>query len=511
MEGPAQPRGEDHDGRVGGGVGQLVVAVLEHRRVGAYPLGEELLDESRERLMAAGQRGQVLERVVGPADLLPVLVVLPQLPGDDAHPGERLLLLPFCLRHDPAPQHGRQHHPDEGFLAEPIVRVRDDPQRGDQVAHDRVVLERASGRQAAGNSGPEKLGLQGVADLVPAVQQPVFAPGQTGPGLIGHQIGEDPAGFRVFIREAHDGHRELGLPLGAEGLPLEQARVLGEQQARGLEDLPRRAAVLVEHYVGVEPEVVGKLAEHARVRTGPGVDRLVVVTDDEQVPVLQREPAHHGVLSGVEILEFVHQQVIPARRHLVGDVVVRLEEIGRVADQVVEVHQVALLEKAAIPVEEREILGGQLDVTRTEEPEPGEQPAPPLVTPDPEPAEHILLVLVIGNAESAAHADAIAVLAQDLGAEGVEGAAFDRPGAVAERGLEAFGDFLRGFVGKGDGADPRGIEALALDQEADALDQAEGLPRPGAGQDEHGAEGRLDGLALAGRRRECGRDENGGH
>ena len=89
-----------------------------------------------------------------------------------------------------------------------------------------------------------------------------------------------------------------------------------------------------------------------------------------------------------------------------------------------------------------------------------------------------------------------AELAKQLGAEGVDGAAFDPPGGIAEAGLEAVRDLAGSFVGERESADPVGRDSLDFDEEADALDQAERLSRAGARENEDRAEPGFDGCAL---------------
>src|ERR1041384_559880 len=187
---------------------------------------------------------------------------------------------------------GELHATDVFLLAEHVVRLRDHPGGRDEVPDHRVVRERAPRREAAGDARADQLGLEQLADLVGAVEHAIFAPGQSGPALIGEEIGEEPRGLGGLVRESQRAHRERRLTPGAQHLLLEEARILPEQAARGFEDLPGRAAVLVENHDPGEVEVVHELAEDPRIRAGPGVDRLLVVTHAEEVLVLPGEPAH---------------------------------------------------------------------------------------------------------------------------------------------------------------------------------------------------------------------------
>ena len=69
-------------------------------------------------------------------------------------------------------------------------------------------------------------------------------------------------------------------------------------------------------------------------------------------------------------------------------------------------------------------------------------------------------------------------------------------GGAAERAREPLGDLAGGLVGEGEGADARRVDAELLDEEADALDEAVRLPRPGPGEHEQRRGLGLDRLAL---------------
>lgn len=89
-----------------------------------------------------------------------------------------------------------------------------------------------------------------------------------------------------------------------------------------------------------------------------------------------------------------------------------------------------------------------------------------------------------------------AELAKQLGAEGVDRSAFDLFSVRAQIAREARGDLARRLVGESESADPGRVEATFLDQEADALDEAERFPSAWAGEDEQRLGLGLDGRAL---------------
>jgi hypothetical protein len=89
------------------------------------------------------------------------------------------------------------------------------------------------------------------------------------------------------------------------------------------------------------------------------------------------------------------------------------------------------------------------------------------------------------------------VLAENVHAELVDGGPPDFSGRGAEL-LEAGGDLLGGLVGEGEGDDALRRNAVRFDEKADALDEAECLPRPGACYEEDWLSRRLDRLELRG-------------
>src|SRR5262249_61127050 len=119
-------------------------------------------------------------------------------------------------------------------------------------------------------------------------------------------------------------------------------------------------------------------------------------------------------------------------------------------------------------------------------------PAAALAPPPAQPPQHDFLRLLIGDAEAAGDADALAVLAQHLGAERVDRPAMHPLARGPELTMQTPRDLFRGFVGESDGADAAGICAIALDQRAHPLDEAERFPRTRTGEHEHRADRRLD-------------------
>jgi len=125
-----------------------------------------------------------------------------------------------------------------------------------------------------------------------------------------------------------------------------------------------------------------------------------------------------------------------------------------------------------------------------------------------QPAEDRELILLVGDAKPGLESDVRAKLAEQLCAEGMNGSAFDSLCTRAEV-LQARSDLVRGLVGEREDADSIRVDSMILDEEPDALDEAERLSCAGSGQDEDRPQGSLDRIALRGgwnARRNDGRD-----
>ena len=74
----------------------------------------------------------------------------------------------------------------------------------------------------------------------------------------------------------------------------------------------RTATILLQMDLGRHTKIVHERDEYLGVCAGPGVNRLIVVTNREHVAMVARERAHHSILHGVQVLELVDQYHIPA-------------------------------------------------------------------------------------------------------------------------------------------------------------------------------------------------------
>ena len=117
--------------------------------------------------------------------------------------------------------------------------------------------------------------------------------------------------------------------------------------------------------------------------------------------------------------------------------------------------------------------------------------------------DHLLdeadLVVGVEDGEAGLQADQLGMPAQDLDADGVEGA---EPGhaldGAADQRADALLHLARGLVGEGDGQDLRAARAARAQDVGNAGGQHARLAGAGAGQHQHGPIERLDGGPLLG-------------
>src|SRR2546422_9217343 len=140
----------------------------------------------------------------------------------------------------------REHAARERLERDGVAGIAHDSQGRDAVLDDVVRDQRAAARQTTGNPRAHEASLEVLADFVLAIENRVVAPSQAGRRAVSKHVVDQPRGLFFFVSEGEGCHFERRLLLRAE-LLLEQLGILRQHPPRGLEDLARAAAVLVQH------------------------------------------------------------------------------------------------------------------------------------------------------------------------------------------------------------------------------------------------------------------------
>src|SRR6185503_12344707 len=215
----------------------------------------------------------------------------------------------------------------------------------------------------------------------------------------------------------------------------------------------------------------------------PGVDRLLVVADGENVPMLMPDIADHRVLHRIEILELVDEHAVPSRAYSRHDMPV-LQQLRRLEEQHVEVEHPPLLEEMLVLLEDAGVVViAERLVAETLRREAHEQRTVSTHR-DAESSEDGALIAVVGDAEARLEPDALAEFAQQLGTEGVDRSRLHRQSPCANGALEPERDLVGCLVGEGESAEPIGLEPARLHEMTNALDEAERLPGTRSGEDQ---------------------------
>ena len=294
----------------------------------------------------------------------------------------------------------------------------------------------------------------------------------------------------------------------------EAALVLGDEAGGGREDVAGGAVVALEPDHRRAGKIVLEAEDVVDLGAAPAIDRLVVVADAAQVLARLSQKPQPEILGDVGVLVLVHQHVAEAVLVLLQNVRVLAPQAQAFEQEIAEIGGVENLqplligavEPAALAVGEGSgLAGGHLiGAEATVLPAVdmgGELARRPALLVDALDLDHLLhqAELVVGaeDREIGAQAHQLRMAAQDLGADGVEGAeplhAF---GDGADDGGDALAHLPGGLVGEGDGEDLRRIGLAGGDQVRDPGREHAGLAGAGAGEHENRPFGGLHGGAL---------------
>ena len=143
-------------------------------------------------------------------------------------------------------------------------------------------------------------------------------------------------GFVLFVLAGDDAHGFAFAVLAPEGFG-EELGVVGDNLVGHAQDAGGGAVVLLELDDFESGVVLLEQAEVFHVGAAPGVDALVVVAHGGEAAFGAGEQLHEGVLAGVGVLAFVHQEVQQAHLPFDSDTGFVLQQAGGQEDEVVEI------------------------------------------------------------------------------------------------------------------------------------------------------------------------------
>ena len=388
-----------------------------------------------------------------------------------------------------------------------------EPRAADELVPDPVAEERFLDRPGLGVhpvhhrdvASPERAGIL----VVRAARQQRAAAADQALDLTG-----DPLRLLLLVvrLEALDLHaaRSVGpeLLVGPLG-------VAGHDGMGGVEDQLRRAVVPLQLHDGRVGIVALEVEDVPDVRAAPAIDRLVVVTDDREVPVPGRERPDPQVLRPVRVLVLVDVEVPPALLVASQHVGRRLEQLDRLEEQVVEVQPADLPQPGLVPngklrdrplVEVDRVLAEKLRVEHlvlgpADRAEDGARPELPgegqILLPQ-ELFHERPLVLGVVDDESAIDPDRFPVAPEHPRAERVERARLHVPTGLADQADDPLAELTRSAVGERDREDRPWPDLLDPDEIGDPVGQDASLARARTREDQQRAIDRRDRPRLLG-------------
>ncbi len=291
----------------------------------------------------------------------------------------------------------------------------------------------------------------------------------------------------------------------------EAAAVAFDHAVGGLENVRGGAVVLFQLDRLRAGEIAQELLHVLHLGAAPAVDRLVVVTDHEDLPGGSREHTNPRVLQRVGVLEFVDQQITPALLVVLQHGWILQPKFVRAQQQFGEIDQPGAAAGVFIGLVDLHERAGDwmvavLDALRT----------PTFVFPvvdlpaglawrkfrivQAEPRDYALdqsqLIVGVEDLKSFRQTGFTPVPPQQAMRDTVERADGQALGAARNQRVQSPAHFAGGLVGERDGEDCPRRYPLGLGQPADAVSEYAGLAGAGAGQHQVVAGWGANGFAL---------------
>ena len=298
--------------------------------------------------------------------------------------------------------------------------------------------------------------------------------------------------LRHRLRPARVGgaHRRdrRGLVPGAVGRTnrlLEALAVDGDHPRGCLDDRRRASVVRREHHAPRGRVVVPEAQDPPHVGEPPGVDRLVVVADHEEVVLGSGKQPDEAKLRGVHVLELVDADVLESRLPAEAERRIRREQVGGPDHEVVEVDRAARQQQLLVGPQDGLRIGRRRATLHL----PGREPRVELRSLRQRDRWIRRGMPAAGGAQErepiGEDVRPLAGVEEHLARESVEGADLDRRG-IRHRWAEALRhpprEVLRCVPVEGHDADPRGLDA-PREEHGQARDHRRRLAAAGRGDD----------------------------
>src|SRR6188472_578298 len=244
-----------------------------------------------------------------------------------------------------------------------------------------------------------------------------------------------------------------------------------------------------------ESKIVAESVNDVRVRSGPGKNRLLVITHSEEIAMSLRQLPNDAVLNRTQILKLVYQHVVPPGAELGCRGGIGPEEALGQYDQIVKVGQIAITQTLLIASQQCRAALAEQPALQAIETEQGQDLGPSLFR-HPQSLQHPELVFLVRHSETGAQSALLGKVSQHLEAQSVKRSPSDVLRRVPPRLAEPQGDLFSCLVGKGDSQNPARGDSELLDEMLDPTNQAVGLAGTGPRHDQHRAQRGLDGKAL---------------
>src|SRR6185503_8800554 len=229
-----------------------------------------------------------------------------------------------------------RYSPPECFL---VRRIRDQLEIGHQIANLPTIVEAHRPDQPVWNGLATERVLERAALRVRPVEHREFVEAPIVARLPRLYFLEYEVRLVPLVERRDEGHRFAGIARRPQCLPF-APDVLGNGGICYAQNVRRRAIVLFKPDQPGRSELLLEVEDIPDVRAAPPVDRLIVVTDNDDVTVTAAEELDELELGAVGVLILVDENELKPVAIASEGLLVAAEYLDRQDEQVVEAHRV---------------------------------------------------------------------------------------------------------------------------------------------------------------------------